>query len=174
MRIADICTRIPVTIDAQQPLQQAAKLMRDHHVGLLVITGGHNSNHQVLGVLTDRDLVIHGMVEPTVSKPSTVGDLAHTDLAVVADDGTLDDALEAMAASSVRRLLVKNKQGQLAGVLSIDDLFEVYAEQLGRLVKVLRSGRMQEVLTEATRAAFGSVATFPVFGTADWSDRRAG
>lgn len=175
MQIIDICTRPPVTLNAQGSLQDAAILMRDQHVGLLVITGAINGSHQVLGVLTDRDMVIQALTEPDPSSLTTVGDLAHTDVAVVSDDATLDDALEAMGASGVRRVLVKDQQGQLKGVVSTDDLFEVLAEHLGMLTKVLRSGLAREVVaTEASRSVFGTSPSFPVFGTSLWKGSSAG
>lgn len=67
MNIADICTRQLVLADKDASLQQAASLMREHHVGTLVVVEHTNAGLQAVGVVTDRDVVIdavaHEMAE---------------------------------------------------------------------------------------------------------------
>jgi len=59
MNIASICQRRIVTIDSSRSLAEAAALMRDRHVGALVVTAGTPEGQRVVGIATDRDLVIH-------------------------------------------------------------------------------------------------------------------
>ena len=58
MQVSAICNRDIVTIDAQRSLMEAARMMRDHHVGMLVVTCTDAQGEQVCGLVTDRDLVI--------------------------------------------------------------------------------------------------------------------
>ena len=58
MNVESICTRDVVSLDGNEPLQRAALLMREHHVGAIVVTASRDDEVHVLGVVTDRDLVI--------------------------------------------------------------------------------------------------------------------
>lgn len=81
MHIGTICTRHIVSIDAQRTLTEAARLMREQHVGTLVVTCPTARGTEVCGIVTDRDLVIDALARNPMEMDIHVADLARTDLA---------------------------------------------------------------------------------------------
>lgn len=145
MKVNAICTRDPVTIDAKQPLCEAAKLMRKRRVGTLVVTCSAATGTEVYGIVTDRDLVIDVMTQSGTDSSLQVADLAHTDLVMVDEHTELEDAISVMHEGGVRRLLVRDKDNRLCGLLSIDDVIQVLSEQLSRVAQTIRAGRDREI-----------------------------
>jgi CBS domain-containing protein len=172
MTIGSICQRHVITIDGQASLQQAALLMREHHVGSLVVTVGGPSGLQVAGVLTDRDLAIEvlarggdaaGLSAASVVRGAPVG---------IAEDASVASAVERMQAEGVRRLLVHDAQGHLAGIVSFDDLLPACLVPLAGLADVLQRGREREASLRGTRVAPPRPAVrVPAMGTAGWAVR---
>ena len=166
MQVGSICTRHTVTIDAERPLTEAAHLMRHQHVGTLVVTCSTGQGTEVFGIVTDRDLVIDVMARDPLEMDIRVADLARRELAMIAESARLDEAIAKMLESGVRRLLVCNSDDQLCGVLSIDDLIQAFAEQIGGLSTVIRSGREREQADHETGSAPRHLPMFPSMGTA--------
>src|SRR3970040_1219836 len=106
MNIGEICTREGVMTDRASTLQQAATLMREQHVGTLLVTGDSGEGMQVVGVVTDRDVVIEAVARGLDVTQAEVGRLAEGKLAVVPAAATLDEAISMMKERGVRRLLV--------------------------------------------------------------------
>ena len=122
MNIASICQRRIVVVDSASPLAEAAALMRDRHVGALVVTTATPEGPRVAGVVTGRDLVINVLARGLDAGDVAIGDLASEQLVSVNELDGLDDALEAMQGSGVRRLLVTDDEERLIGTVSLDDL----------------------------------------------------
>lgn len=168
MDIASICRREIVTIDEQASLRDAAGMMRSHHVGALVVTANEGEQPRVVGIVTDRDLAIEVLARDLGGSDVKVGQLASRRLAGVPAHGNIGDAVAAMQRAGVRRLLVTEENGQLAGFISSDDLFEALAGQLGTLAGALRAGTARE---SAERQPISPPTPRPVFlpqGTAGW------
>jgi CBS domain-containing protein len=144
MKIADICTRELVMADKDASLQQAAALMRQHHVGTLVVIANAAEGIQVVGIVTDRDVVIEAVARGLDVKQTSIGRLAENKLAVVPDSATIEDAIGAMKKRGVRRLLVANEGGQLSGIVSLDDMLDAVAHDVAELARIGRSGIERE------------------------------
>ena len=153
MRIAEICTRELVMVDKDASLQQAAKLMREQHVGTLVVVANGAEGAQALGVVSDRDVVIEAVARGLDVSQTPVGRLAEGKLAVLPGDGTLDQAIDAMKSRGVRRLLVAGEAGALQGIVSLDDLLDAVAHELSGLARVARAGIERESAERAPLAA---------------------
>lgn len=149
MQVSHICRRDVVTIDAQRTLIEAARMMRDHHVGMLVVTCANAQGEQVCGIVTDRDLVIDALARTPLELDAEVGDLAHVDLTLIAESASLDQAVTAMQGSGVRRLLVTDSEDRLSGIISLDDVIEACADQVGGLARIIRSGMDRELASQA-------------------------
>ncbi len=146
MNIVSLCSNLVVSIDEGATLRQAANLMREQHVGSLVVTAtaaGETHAHAV-GVLTDRDLAIEGVARDLPVDSTTVGRIASRKIAAVSATGDILDAASVMRTSGVRRLLVVGAEGQLEGVLSTDDLVGALTAELGALAEALASGLERE------------------------------
>jgi CBS domain-containing protein len=144
MRITDICTREVVMIDQAATLQQAATLMREQHVGALLVTGDSGGAPQVVGVVTDRDLVIEAVARGSDPRQTQIGRLAEAKLAVVPASATVDEAISAMKERGVRRLVVSGDNGQLFGLVSLDDLLAALSHEMAELARAARSGIERE------------------------------
>ena len=161
MQVSAICNRDIVTIDAQRSLMEAARMMRDHHVGMLVVTCSDASGEQVCGIVTDRDLVVDALARMPLELDMEVGDLAHVDLTLIAETASLDQAVVAMQDSGVRRLLVTDGENHLSGIVSLDDVIEACAEQVGGLATIIRNGMDRELAKHTPKTEPGNAPSLP-------------
>jgi CBS domain-containing protein len=154
MNIGSICKRHVVTIDAGAPLQEAARRMRDQHVGALVITRDTSEGRRVEGLVTDRDLAVEVLAGETPgSRLQAVGQFTERTLVTATESTGLSQAIDLMRAAGVRRLLVRDEQGRLAGLVSFDDLLQACAEELSGLADVVRKGLQREAAERAEAAS---------------------
>jgi CBS domain-containing protein len=168
MNIGSICKRHLVSVDAGATLQQAALLMREHHVGALVVTAGE----QVAGVLTDRDLAIEVLARGLDAARQTAGSLARSPLVAAHEDEPIDAAVARMQSAGVRRLLVQDAQGHLVGLVSFDDLLPACIAPLARMADAIRHGFEHEAAERGALAAPPRpVLRVPAIGTAGWPMR---
>jgi len=114
----DLMTSNPCSIEADKPVAYAAKMMRDEDVGLAPIVEGAN----LVGTLTDRDIAIRVVAEGKDPESTTVREVATTRLVTIDPEQDLDEALRLMAQNQVRRLLVVEADGRLAGVVAQADV----------------------------------------------------
>lgn len=149
MNIETVCTRKVVTIDRAAPLRDAARLMRDRHIGALVVTGAVDGRAPVVGIVTDRDLVIDALARDLDPGRTTVGDLGTTEVMAIPAAASVADAIATMREESIRRLLVVDNEQQVVGIVTIDDLVEALAVEVTDLAEALRSGPAREAASHA-------------------------
>lgn len=145
MTVGELCTRQVVTARPDDAIIDVARLMRDKHVGDVVVLGNGPELTRPVGILTDRDIVV-GVVAQTPDKLETlrVGDVMTHELVTAQETDTVDTALAAMRSRGVRRLPVVNAHGLLRGILTFDDVIEVMSEELNDLVKVVAREQNRE------------------------------
>jgi CBS domain-containing protein len=150
MPIGDVCVRDVVIATKDVTVQQAAVLMRRHHVGdLVVVVDGANGGQVPVGIVTDRDIVV-SVVAPTVNAAVyTVGDLVARELVTVAEDQGVFETIQQMRMSGVRRMPVVNRAGGLVGIISVDDLIQLLSDEMSELAKLI--AREQVLETESKR-----------------------
>jgi CBS domain-containing protein len=117
-KIRDVMTSDPRTVEPSATVQEAAKAMRDEDVGPIPIV----ENGSLVGILTDRDIVVRIVAEGKDASSTTVGDIASHDLATIDPEQTLDEALRLMAKHQVRRLPVCEEDGRLVGIVAQADV----------------------------------------------------
>jgi CBS domain-containing protein len=131
-KISDVMTSNPRTIEPSTPVAQAAKLMRDEDVGPLPIVDGN----RVVGILTDRDIVIRTIAEGKDPQSVTAGEIASKQLVTIDPDQSLDEAAQLMAKHQVRRLPVCEEDGRLVGIVAQADVaIEAPTQQAGQTVQ---------------------------------------
>src|SRR5215213_3582727 len=123
--IREVMTSNPRTIEADKPVADAAKMMRDEDVGLAPIVEGD----RLIGTLTDRDIAIRVVAEGKDPQSTTVREVATTSVVTVDPDQNLDEALRLMAKNQVRRLPVVEEDGKLAGVVAQADVAKHASDQ---------------------------------------------
>ncbi len=143
MDIGNLCEREVVTATASASIREAAAIMRDQHVGALAVTDPYAPG-RVIGILTDRDLVLDVLATGRPTEGVAIGSICRTDLAGVAASASVQEAVQAMQRSGVRRLLVMDRDNCVVGLVSIDDLLDAVAGELDALVGTLRTGVQRE------------------------------
>jgi CBS domain-containing protein len=130
--IRDAMTSNPRGVDASTTIVDAARLMKSEDVGPLpVVEGG-----RLVGMVTDRDIVLRVVAEGKDPQSSTVGEIASRDLVTIDPQQDLDEALRLMAQHQVRRLPVVEEDGRLVGILAQADIArQGKDEQTGQVVQ---------------------------------------
>ncbi|HYL24639.1 MAG TPA: CBS domain-containing protein [Burkholderiales bacterium] len=145
MKISDICSSNIVAADGAASLQRAAALMREHHVGMLLVTATGPAGTQAIGIVTDRDLVVDAMARGADAARTTLAEVADGDaLAAIGVGASLDQAIAAMREHGVRRLVVAADGGGVYGILSMDDVLDALAHEMSELAHAARAGIERE------------------------------
>lgn len=142
----EICTRSVTIAFRETSLNGAARLMRENHIGCLVVVEENAGQRIVVGVLTDRDIVtavVAADLDPAIVR---VGEVMTTDLVTAREDDSLIDLMRTMRRKGVRRVPVVGGQGELRGMATLDDVLAILAEELGLLVAAIDSEGQRERL----------------------------
>lgn len=145
MPIGEICIREVIICNRSTNILEAAQLMRRYHVGDLVIVDESEGKRIPVGLITDRDIVISVIAMQLDPTAITVGDLISRDVVVIKEDQGVFETIEHMRAQGVRRMPVVDQQGALVGIIAVDDLTELLAEELTQLSKLISKEQALEV-----------------------------
>lgn len=141
MNVGELCIREVVIIREDESVVDAARVMREYHVGDLVVVREREHRRVPIGILTDRDLAIE-VVAQAADKIHllTVADVASTSstngIVMLREEDPAEKALDRMIEHGVRRIPVVDERGALVGIVAYDDLVEHLAGQLTRLAKI--------------------------------------
>jgi CBS domain-containing protein len=115
--VEEIMTHDPRTVDAGQPVAEAARQMRDGDVGDVIVT----RDGQVSGIVTDRDIVVRAIAEGRAPESTPVSEVATSDIRALEPSQSVDQAVQAMREHDIRRLPVVDG-GRPVGIVSLGDL----------------------------------------------------
>jgi CBS domain-containing protein len=146
MAVGDICNREVVVCERGSSVVAAAQLMRQHHVGTLVVVEEQGEQRLPVGIVTDRDVVVEVVAKEIPFDAVSVGDIMSFDLLTAREEDDLWDTLAGMRARGVRRVPVVDDAGGLVGLVTVDDLLDLLAEELGALARVIRREQLREEL----------------------------
>ena len=144
MRAGELCNREVVTAEPGMTIQEAAGLMREHHVGCLVVVRDNEGQVEPAGIVTDRDIVIELIAKGISLDDVTVGDIMTFALLKVGEDDTVFECAQRMRSRGVRRVPVITHSGALAGILALDDILSLLGEELSLLCKLAERETEQE------------------------------
>ena len=144
MNAGELCNREVVFAYRDTRLAEAARMMREHHVGSLVVVVDRLSERVPVGILTDRDIVVAVVAKELDPRTLAVGDVMTRELLTIREQDDISDALRLMRDKGVRRVPVVTHSGALAGILTIDDLLELAAEELGDFARTIDRERVRE------------------------------
>ncbi len=127
LRVEDLMSTPPVTIDRDEPLEKAAKLMYENNIGSVIVVG---KDGKIEGILTERDLVF------AIARGKIGGNMPvwmfMTENPITVNPGTpIIDALKTMREANIRHLPVVDKEGKPVGMLSLRDIVEAIVVLLG-------------------------------------------
>jgi len=143
MKTGDVCKRDVIAIRASGTLAEASKLMREGHVGSIVVVDDADPSRPV-GIVTDRDIVVEVVAAGLDPATLTVGEIMGRTLVVAREDDDALASLKTLRRRAVRRLPVVDAAGALVGIVTLDDLLEVGTNALVDVVQAITSGRALE------------------------------
>ena len=137
--VRDAMTANPRSIGASASVVEAARLMREQHIGSLPVT----EDDRLVGMITDRDITTRVAAESAVPETTSVGDVYSRDLISVEPNSDLDEALRLMARHQVRRLPVVEND-RLVGIVAQADIALKESERTGELVGAISEPSEEE------------------------------
>lgn len=150
MNIGEICTRTVVFCTPDTAVREAARLMREHHVGDLIVVEERGGKRTPIGLVTDRDIVVEVVALDVPAGTVSAADIMSRKLVTVPESEDVFSALELMRHEGIRRIPVVDQHGALAGIVTLDDLLEVLAEELGVMAKLISRQPSLEARTRPT------------------------
>lgn len=144
MKAGEFCNRDVVFIEKNASVAEAAALMREHHVGSVVVVDDANGARRPVGMLTDRDVVIEFVTQGVSPADVEAADAVGPKLVTVTEDTALYETIELMLQNGVRRVPVVDSDGTLVGLFASDDALELLTEQLQHLAWLVSKQRRQE------------------------------
>ena len=143
MRIGEICSRDVVSCKADCSAFELARLMRDEHVGSVIVVNDSDGQDMPVGIVTDRDLVIQVVATEVDPQSVTAGDMMKP-VCTVLESEVVYDAIWTMRRAGARRLPVVDGSNALFGIVSVDDLSQFLAEELTELARISPQQRRTE------------------------------
>ncbi len=144
MHVGEFCVREVIECTRKTSALELSQLMRQSHVGDVVVVDQPNGKKIAVGIVTDRDLAVEVMAKESDPALVTAGDLMGRKLVTVGEGSDVYETAELMRYEGVRRVPVVDDQGGLVGIVTLDDLLRIIGEQLARLAQVIGRERFQE------------------------------
>lgn len=144
MKLGEICTPSVAWCLANATAAEAARTMREKHVGDLVVVDEDDDARVPVGVITDRDLVVEVIAQGLDPDAVRVSDLMSRPVVIANVGEDAAEAVERMRKHGVRRLPVVGAHGSLQGVISLDDLWAALAAEAAALNAVVTEGQRRE------------------------------
>jgi CBS domain-containing protein len=144
MKVGNYCSKVTVSIYGGAQVAQAARLMREQHVGFLVVHREGDDLRRPVGVLTDRDIVLEVTARGIDPGSVAVADVMTREPLIARDTDELRDLFQAMRLAGVRRVPVVDLHGALVGIIAMDDVVDFIAGLLGDMAGSIKSGQRLE------------------------------
>jgi len=133
-----------VYVNRDVTVHAACKLMRHYHVGSLVVVDEVDGKRVPAGILTDRDIVVEIDATDLDPKVITVGDIMLPELVTVPENQGVLETIGIMRFKGVRRVPIVDAENRLIGIVTIDDLLEVLAEELTDIARIVSREQSHE------------------------------
>jgi CBS domain-containing protein len=143
--IGAVCTREVVVAEGNESVFELARIMRRHHVGAVVIVDHKGEQCFPLGIVTDRDIVVDALVTSFDNiREMKASELVKQSVVTIHEDQDIDEVIASMRKHGVRRVPVVDNQGALVGILTVDDLVEIFAYRLSQLASLYAQQQREE------------------------------
>lgn len=126
MKVKDVMHRNTIWTDPDAPVADVAERMRKDDIGALPV----GENDRLIGMVTDRDIVLRGFIERKDPLQMTARDVMSEPIVYCRDNEDLDDAVRIMERKQIRRLPVIDKNHRMVGMLSLGDVAAVASPSL--------------------------------------------
>jgi signal-transduction protein with cAMP-binding, CBS, and nucleotidyltransferase domain len=135
MSVGRICSRVVVTASPDESVLTVARRMKEQNVGTVVVV---SETSKPLAIVTDRDVTLRCVAQEMNAKDTPVSAIMTREVKAVDESAPIEQALRTMAGTGTRRLVVTGELGVLRGVLALDDVIELIAEETESIGKLLR------------------------------------
>jgi CBS domain-containing protein len=144
MPVGEICNRQVVVAPKSLSVSEAAQLMRSRHVGDVVVIEERGGRTHPVGIVTDRDIVVEVVAAGVNPDALTVADIIGPELTTVSESEGVYEAFFYMRSKGVRRMPVVDREGVLVGIVTLDDLLSLLAEEMSELAKLVSREKQRE------------------------------
>jgi CBS domain-containing protein len=144
MLLKEVCTPDVVCCSVKTTGTEAAHLMRQRHVGDLVVVDDPHGDCIPLGVVTDRDLVVEILGNGLDPARTTMATLMRTPVVIAHESEDTARVIERMRAHGVRRVPVVNQEGSAVGIITLDDLLRLFVAEASALLDIVTKGQSHE------------------------------
>jgi CBS domain-containing protein len=151
MKTGEVCKRNVITTVPRASLADVAKLMRQSHVGSVVVIDPPGSRIPA-GIVTDRDIVVEAVAADLDPRTLTAGEIMSRNLVTAAEGDDASWSLKVMRDRGIRRLPVIDAAGELTGIVALDDLLESASFALSDVVQAIGTERVVEAQRRGTPA----------------------
>jgi len=135
MLVAEACTTDVVCCRPQASALEAARLMREKHVGDVVVVSDPDHERVPMGVVTDRDLAIEVLGHARDAATTTLASLVRTPVVIARESEDTRVVIERMHAHGVRRIPVVDARGVLRGIVTLDDMLKTLLSDMQLLLE---------------------------------------
>ncbi len=144
MLVSALCTLDVACCALQTTILEAAQLMRQKHVGDLVVVGNDPEDSAPIGIITDRDIVVEVLGAGLDPAKTRVGSVIRRPVVVVNENDDASQALAQMHAHGVRRVPVVDPAGRLVGIITADDMLKSLASDANQLEETVTKEQTHE------------------------------
>ncbi|MDR6538142.1 CBS domain-containing protein [Variovorax soli] len=137
MLVKDICTLDVAACGRNASIFEAACTMRKHHTGDVVVVDDPTGERTPAGIVTDRDIVLEALVNEVDMGKTPVSTIMSSHLVIANADEDVLDAMDRMRLHGVRRLPVVDHGGRLVGIVTLDDILSMHADQFAVLAGIV-------------------------------------
>jgi CBS domain-containing protein len=144
MLVRDLCTSEVACCRPQTSALEAARLMRQKHVGDVVVVDDPVERRVPLGVVTDRDLAIEVLGDGRDAATTAVSALVHRPVVIARDSEDVTVVIERMRTHGVRRVPVVDERESLVGIVTLDDLLKSLLAEMHTLLETQSRAQRRE------------------------------
>jgi CBS domain-containing protein len=144
MRVGEYCNREVVVVEEEKSVTEAAAVMRQYHVGDVVICKARYGKQIPVGIITDRDIALEIVAKGSDPESIRVGDAMSFDLTTVSEHDDLMHVIEVMRDKGIRRVPVIDADEALVGILTVDDIVDLLSEVLVDLAHLVDRQKKRE------------------------------
>lgn len=144
MKLNELCVLDVACCRKDTTIAEAARLMRQHHTGDLVVVDETDGTREPVGIVTDRDIVMQVVAKGHDPERTRVSEVMASSVVLASGSEDLATAVERMRTHGVRRLPIVDDSNTLLGILTLDDLYRALAEHTAALAAIVSKEQTRE------------------------------
>jgi CBS domain-containing protein len=144
MKLKELCILDVACCHKDTTVAEAARLMRQHHTGDLVVIDESDGTREPVGVVTDRDIVMEVIARGHDPGHTQVSAVMGSPVVVASGSENVATAIDRMRTHGVRRLPIVDDSGAVFGILTLDDLYRALAEHTAALAAIVTKEQTRE------------------------------